>query len=264
LGLGGLSIFFIGNILQIADPGEVMHQRYIILKGLIPCFVFTAGMLAATFADAVLTVKTDPDGIEVWLGDKFLGQSPILGKKIKAGRYMLKLVDPVQHSSTTEDLFIQDNDTSVIERTISSKFGSLRVSSEPEGADVYIAMELGRTPLTNDFMNPGKYRIEIRPFSPRYHTKTSEVIIDKGETATLSETLEKDKLFFKKTVLSFALFSGSVGGFIWGLVEQGHYRMYNDRMPVIQSKVDDAAFKRTLGIILGSSCAVGLEIITFF
>lgn len=241
-----------------------MHQLYAIQKYLIPCFVLTAGMLTATLADAVLTVKTDPDGIEVWLGDKFLGQSPIAEKKIKAGRYVLKLVDPVQHSSTTEDLLIQDNDTAVIERTISSKFGSLRVSSEPEGADVYIATELGKTPLTNDFMNPGKYRIEIRPFGPRYHTKACEVIIARGETASLNETLEKDKFLSRKTVLSMALFSGSLGGFIWGLVEQGHYRMYNDRTPRIQSKVDDAALQRTLGIILGCSCVIGLEIVTFF
>jgi hypothetical protein len=242
----------------------MMHQRNTIVTSLLLSLLLITGMYKTVVADAVLTVKTDPDGIEVWLGNNFLGQSPIVEKKIKAGRYVLKLVDPVQHSSATEDLLIQDNDTSVIERTISSRFGSLRITSEPEGADVYIATELGKTPLTNDFMNPGKYRIEIRPFGSRYHTKAREVLIAGGETATLSETLEKDKFFSRKTILSFALLSGTAGGFIWGLVEQGHYRMYNDRTPMEQSKVDDAAFKRTLGIILGSTCAIGLEIITFF
>lgn len=239
----------------------MMTHRQTILVYLL---VLIAGTFKTAFTDGVLTVKTDPDGIEVWLGETFLGQSPVIEKKIKAGRYVLKLVDPAQRSSSTEDLFIRDNDTSAIERTISSKFGSLSVNSEPEGADVYIATELGKTPLTNDFMNPGKYRIEIRPFGRRYHAKASEVIIAKGETVSLSETLEKDRFFTKKTVVSLALLSGTAGGFIWGLVEQGHYRMYNDRSSIDRTKVNDAAFQRTLGILLGSACAIGLEIVTFF
>jgi len=231
----------------------------------ITCLVLTAGTLAAVFADAVLTVKTDPDGIEVWLGDKFLGPSPVIEKKIKAGRYTLKLVDPAQHSTTTEDLFLQDNDTSVIERTISSKFGILKVKSAPDDAEVYLATELGKTPLSNDFMNPGKYRIEIRPSAgSRYHTKVNEVTIVSGETVSLNETLEKDKFLSKKTIMSFVLLAGTAGGFVWGVVEQGHYRMYNDRAPVDKTGADDAALKRTLGIVIGSACAIGLEIVTFF
>ena len=48
----------------------------------------------AGFAEGTLTVKTDPEGIEVWLGDKFLGQAPIVEKKVRAGRYVLKLGRP--------------------------------------------------------------------------------------------------------------------------------------------------------------------------
>jgi hypothetical protein len=225
-------------------------------------FVLNGGTFTVTFADGILTVKTDPDGVEVWLNNNFLGQSPVMAKKIKAGKYTLKLVDPTQHSSITEDLLVQDNDTAVIERTISSKFGSLRVGTEPEGADVYIASELGKTPLSNDFMNPGNYRIEIRPQSPRFHAKVSEVTIAKGESVSLNETLEKDAFFTKKTVISFALLAGTAGGFVWGLVEQGNYRMYTERGS--SSSANGAAVQRTFGIIIGSACAVGLEIVTFF
>ena len=130
---------------------------------------------------------------------------------------------------------------------------------------MYIATELGKTPLSNDFMNPGKYRIEIRPSGgSRYHTSVSEVTIAKGETATLEGTLEKNKFFSGKMIVSLALLTGTAGGFVWGLVEQGRYRMYNDRKPAPQDKVDDAALQRTLGIVIGSSCAIGLEIVTFF
>ena len=103
----------------------------------------------------MLTVKTDPDGIEVWLDDKYIGDSPILDKKLKTGKYTLKLVDPVQHTSTSEDVFIQSGEQTVVEKTLKSRYGTLKVNSDPEGADVYVLTELGKTPVSNDFIIPG-------------------------------------------------------------------------------------------------------------
>jgi hypothetical protein len=239
-----------------------------------------AGLLAAVYAEGVLTVKTDPDGIEVWLGDKFLGQSPIVEKKVKAGRYSLKLVDPTQHTSASEELFLQDGDTTVVERTLTTKFGSLKVTSDPEGAEAFIATELGKTPLTNEFMNPGRYRIEIRPPNANYSPAVSEISITKGQTVSIDQKLvpvaQKD-FFTTKKLVSLGLFAGTVGGFVWGLVEQGQTRMYGQQvtdaealhpqpttLPDLKSKRDGAALGRTLGIILGSACAVGLELCVLF
>jgi hypothetical protein len=133
-------------------------MRHFSIKSLFIVFA-ASGLCSSVFAEGTLTVKTDPQGIEVWLGDKFIGQSPVIDKKIKAGRYTLKLVDPAQHTSTSEELLVQDGQPTVVERTIASKFGSLKITSSPQGADVYIATELGKTPVANDFMNPGRYRI---------------------------------------------------------------------------------------------------------
>ena len=229
-----------------------------------------AGLVMTARAEGFLTVKTDPDGIEVWLDEKFLGQSPIIEKKIKAGRYSLKLIDPAQHSSTNEEVFIQDGDTVVIDRTITSKFGSLKVDSDPEGADVAIATDLGKTPLTNDFMNPGKYRIEIRAPNSRYCTSAAEITIPKGETVSINQKLKKKKFLTKKNIASLLLFSGSAGGFIWGIAEQGRFRMYkqqqreNVALATSPSKADGAALGRTFGIIIGSGCLIGLEIVALF
>jgi PEGA domain len=235
------------------------------------CILSIGGMVVSSFAEGILTVKTDPDGIEVWLGDKFLGQSPIIEKKIRAGRYVLKLVDPAQHTSATEELLIQDNEPLVIDRAISSKFGRLKVTSDPDGADVYIATELGKTPLSNDFMNPGRYHIEIRPPNGLYQTAVSEVTIPKGETVTIDKKLGS-KLFSTRNLISFGLLAISAGGFAIGLIEQGHCGMYQERMKkalpsdksALQDKIDGASLDRTLGVVIGAAGLLGLEIVVLF
>ena len=240
-----------------------MHSLRSISFRMAICFLPLAGLFSAARAEGMLTVKTDPDGIEVWLGDKFLGQSPILEKKVKAGRYSLKLVDPTQHTSSNEELFIQDGDTTLIERTITTKFGSLKITSDPEGAEAYIATELGKTPLTNEFMNPGRYRIEIRPNGAQYGTAVSEVAIAKGQTISIDQKLTKRQFFTTQKWLSLGFFAGTVGGFVWGIIEQNNYDVYKGNHNS-QSKIDGAGLQRTLGIIIGSGCAVGLEITALF
>lgn len=221
------------------------------------------GMVQAASAEGTLTVRTDPEGIEVWLGDKFLGQSPIVEKKVKAGRYELKLVDPARHTSVSEDVLIEENQPVVLDRTITSKFGSLKVTTIPEGAEVAIATELGKTPLSNDFMNPGRYRLEIRSPDSRHLSTVTEVSITGGGVATVNQKLKTRSFFTTRTIVSLCLTAGTAGGWIWGLCEQGLYRMYSAEGGP-QSKIDNAALGRTLGIIVGSVCLIGLQIVVFF
>jgi hypothetical protein len=224
----------------------------------------SAAIGASVHAEGILTVKTNPDGIEVWLGEKFIGQSPVIDKRIRAGRYTLKLVDPTQHTSTSEDLLIQDGEPTVVERTIASKFGSLKITSNPQGADVYIATELGKTPVANDFMNPGRYRIEIRSPNSWFQTAVTEVSIPKGETVYIDQKLRGKPFFTVKNLLSLALMAGAAGGFAWGIIENGHYEKYKADSPSSSSAMDGAQLGRTVGIVLGASCCIGLEIVALF
>jgi hypothetical protein len=252
--------------------GITMSVRLHLSLKAIVLSLFVAGLCLPIFAEGTLTVKTDPEGIEVWLGDKFIGQSPVIEKKIRAGRYTLKLVDPAQHSSVNEDLLIQDGAPTVVERTISSKFGSLKVTSDPQGIDVYIATELGKTPLSNDFMNPGKYRIELRAPNSSYQTAVSEITVPKGETVSIDQKMQKQPFFTSKNIASLVLLSGAAGCYAWGIIEQGHCRMYQERLgnaptltkSAIQDKIDGASLGRTFGVIIGSACLVGLEIVVLF
>jgi hypothetical protein len=224
-------------------------------------------------AEGAFTVKTDPEGIEVWLNDKYIGDAPIFDKKLTPGQYSVKLVDPIRHTSINEQVFIQAGETTVLEKTMTTKFGTLRITSDPEGAEVYLSTPLGKTPFVNEFMNPGKYRLEVNYPSKLYKPVMQEVLIPKGENVAITKKLEKNNVFDNKALLRLAFGAGAAAGFIWAIVEQGKHMQLDERKDnkPMDSKLSDwekdsksAATKRVLGIVVGSVCIVGFEIVAFF
>ena len=243
-------------------------------------FIFMVGVIVTLQAadTGLLTVKSTPEGIEVWLEDKYIGDTPIIEKKLKPGRYSIKLVDPIRHTSIKEEVFVQAGDVTYLEKTMKTKYGTLQISTEPAGADIYLSTPLGKSPLSNEFMNPGKYRLEIRHPNPAYQGATEDIIIPRGETVTLNKTLEVNNPFDKKALVRLGLGAGAIASFVWAIVEQGNYGKFNERIKMdleYNFLTDDdrsadkderskAAVKRTLGIIFGSVCVVGFEIVAFF
>ncbi|MBD3347371.1 MAG: PEGA domain-containing protein [Chitinivibrionales bacterium] len=222
--------------------------------------------------EGTLTVRTQPEGVEVWLDDNFIGDSPILEKKLKPGRYTLKIIDPVQHTSLVEEVFIQSGEATIIEKTVKGKFGSLRITSDPEGANVHLTTTLGKTPLANDFMNPGKYRLEIEHPSKRFKTETQDIVIHRGKTVTLNKSLERHSVFDTKALVRLGLGAGAIVSYMWAIIEQGN--VGRNEIKEENADIEDmanyedlrkkAATKRTVGIILGSACVIGFEIVAFF
>jgi hypothetical protein len=203
----------------------------------------------------VLTVKTDPEGIKIWLDDKYIGDSPLMDKKLKPGRYSLKLVDPVQQTSSVEEVFIQAGETTVIEKTVKSNYGSLKITTDPEGADVSILTSLGKSPLSNDFMIPGKYRLEIKHPGKSYEKFVSDIVIPRGETVTINKALDKKKTRNGKAFARLALGAGALGGFILAVVERGDPNF---------GGTNGSVSGEVIGIVVGSVCVIGFEIVGFF
>lgn len=245
-----------------------MHFRFLLAIVVSVISVWAAG-------DGVLNVRTDPQGVEVWVDDKYIGDSPIVEKKLKPGRYKLRLVDPLQHASTTEEIFIQEGQTTLVEKKISAKFGRLRVDTEPEGAVVSISTPLGKTPLSNDLMKPGKYRLEIAHPNSQYEPLVEEVVIPRGEGVSVSKTLQRNDPLDRKALLRVGLGAGAILGFAWAVVENGNQKRLMERAEQqegltfeqkeqIRSTASGYGVNRTLGIILGSACVVAFEIVAFF
>jgi hypothetical protein len=235
--------------------------------------IFILLFKCVTFADGMLTVHTNPEKIEVWIDDQYIGDSPIVDKKLRQGNYILRLVDPIQHTSAVENILINYNDTLLIDKTIQSRYGKLQVKSDPPGAKVLISTDLGETPLSNDFMNPGKYRIEIRYPGGKYQLSTSDIVIPKGETVKLDKELIKNNLMNKKAILRIALGALAIGGLAWAVVDQGQYKHYSlkaseDNLSELrsqyQTKADQARLRRTIAVSAGVTCITAFEIISFF
>jgi len=209
-----------------------------------------------------LTVTTDPEGVEIWLGDNYVGNSPIVEKKVPVGRYVVKLIDPVQRISQIEQVMITTNATVVIEKTLKPKFGTLKINSVPEDADVYITMPLGKTPLVNEFINPGKYILEVKHPDKKFQSALTNVVVSEGMTNVVADTLYKEKMLTNKAIARLLLGGGAIAGFTWAVV-QGENRQHSRAL----RKWDDAGKAGTqevLGISVGVLCVIGFEIVAFF
>lgn len=251
------------------DGSPVRCPKYIRLAALLALSVFSAGIIAA--GEGTLTVSTQPQSVQVWLDDKYIGDSPLKNKKLAEGRYTLRLVDPLQLVSVSEVVLIRPGDTTVVEKSLSRRFGTLIVKTEPPGAQVALSTPLGKTPLANNFMRPGKYRVEMRHPQSRYEPAVEEVTIPEGRKVELSNTLEKRNPFGPKALIRAGLGLGAVAGFVWAIAEQGNHKVFEaqaeSRSPDNSEQVkkaDRAASRRTVGIILGSACVLGFEVVAFF
>ena len=226
-------------------------QNMLYLIGFAALFAWSA---ARADTDGILTVKTQPEGIKVWLDDKYIGDSPIMDKKLKPGRYSLKLVDPVQQTSSMEEVFIQPGETTVIEKTVKSNYGTLKVSTDPDGADVFILTDLGKSPVSNDFMIPGKYRLEIK-HPGNYEKVTTDVVVPRGETVNISKTLEEKSALNGKAIARLCLGAVAIAGFAMAIAERDDHNY---------GGTNGTVTGRALGITAGILCVVGFEIVAFF
>ncbi len=244
-------------------------QRWVRSLLLLPVFCG----IALAVGDGELTVITDPEGVEVWVDDNYVGDTPLMNKKLSQGRYTVKLIDALRRTSVSEEIYISAGETTTIEKSLQTKFGSLIIDSRPQGTNVYLMTPLGTSPLKNEFMNPGRYRLEFRHPNNLYKTATEDIEITGGETVTLSPTLEKDNPFDQMALIRLGLGAATAVGFIWAIVEQGKHKELEERIsgnpgdPTArdwENQSQSAAIKRTLGIVVGAVCLTGLEIVAFF
>lgn len=217
--------------------------------------------------EGFLNVSTDPPGVEVWLGNNFIGNTPIISKKIETGSYEVKLIDPIQKVSLVEQVVISKGTTVVLEKKIVPKYGTLKINTVPQNANAYLTVPLGSTPLNSDFIVPGKYAIEIRHPDKLYKPISKNVIISEGGAVELLDTLEREIMGTKKTspkkaLLRVGLGAGAIAGFIWAVVENGQNHTFEHEGWLDKAK--SAATRRTLGVVAGSLCVVGFEIVAFF
>lgn len=167
---------------------------------------------------ALITVRSKKaEGFLVYLDENYLGKTPILEKKVAAGKHQLSLV---REGYITERFTIQ------LKKNIHSKYdilmkkqpleGFLTITSQPKGADVYLGMtHLGKTPLKNIPVATGANRVRVS--LPEHIDFFRGVEIQKGQSVSLEARLLPGKtipyyqnqfnLFMDYTYFDFAIYS---------------------------------------------------------
>jgi hypothetical protein len=196
---------------------------------MLTCVFAAVFSLYASPADGTISIVTIPDRVEIWIDNNYVGLSPVRQKRLAAGTYTVRLIDPSQQISAVEMVTVRRGEHVSVERTLDSRLGKLRVNSDPPGADVVIITELGKTPLVNDFMNPGLYKIEIRHPNQNYLPVVEDVTFTDDRPVVIDRVLEKPPVLTRERKIQLALGTGAAAGFVWAIVEQNTASAYRQK-----------------------------------
>lgn len=128
-----------------------------------------------------IAVSSKPAGAEIFLDGQSLGTAPIARREIESGKHTLRAEYALYHDKT-KSFTIDDGDDRQVELQLDPAFGSLKVESEPRGAEVFIDGEkVGTTPYADEKIASGVY--ELRVTKPLWNEEKEQVTIQ-DEQAT--------------------------------------------------------------------------------
>ncbi|QDA31598.1 PEGA domain-containing protein [Thermococcus indicus] len=134
-----------------------------------------------------LTVTSSPSGAEVYVDSNYIGTTPLEDYKLSTGEHSV-VVKKNDYQDYETTVTIEPGKTEKLEVTLSKEPGTLKITSEPSGAKVYIGGDYkGTTPLTLN-LAPGTYDVKLT--MKDYEDYTTTVTLSPGETKSLSATLK--------------------------------------------------------------------------
>ncbi len=142
---------------------------------------------------AYVTVKTNIKTAPILINGKSAGKGVIESFEVPPGTVQVKVEVPgYDIFETTLNLSVGEK--KVIERKLTSIFGSLCVTSTPESASLVLNDEsTGTTPYKNMKQKPGKYRLKL--LLEGYKDIVENISIVKGETCTRDFKLEHTRAY---------------------------------------------------------------------
>ena len=130
---------------------------------------------------AVLLLESIPSGAEVWLGDIKAGTTPYQNLQLSSGQNLNITLKAQDYRDLQVALTLQPGSNTPKPFELVPAFGSLSITSEPSGADVYLSGELvGQTPYSSQRLASAKYLVDIR--KPLYLPLSNQTIaIEDGQ-----------------------------------------------------------------------------------
>ena len=139
---------------------------------------------------ALLMFDSVPSGAEVWLGDIKAGITPYQHLQLKPGQKLSITLKAQDYRDLPVQLTLQPGSNTPKAFQLVPAFGSLSITSEPSGADVYLSGELvGQTPYSNQRLASAKYLVDIR--KPLYLPLSNQTIaVEDGKLSEHSFKLQ--------------------------------------------------------------------------
>ncbi|MCH8956981.1 PEGA domain-containing protein [candidate division KSB1 bacterium] len=136
----------------------------------------------------LLTIHSTPGNADIFFKGKFVAKTPHTLSNIQPGEIVVR-VEKERYEAWTTSVFIQPNHHQVLDVFLEEKVGTLSITSEPEGATVYlikeeqVLQEIGETPILNFSTPIGEYTLEVE--KEDYFNAHKEVVVSHKQ---LSET----------------------------------------------------------------------------
>ena len=139
---------------------------------------------------ALLLFDSVPSGAEVWLGDIKAGTTPYQNLQLKPGQKLNLTLKAQDYRDLQVALTLQPGSNTPKAFQLVPAFGSLSITSEPSGADVYLSGELvGQTPYSSSRLASAKYLVDIR--KPLYLPLSNQTIaVEDGKLSERSFKLQ--------------------------------------------------------------------------
>ncbi|GAB6102214.1 hypothetical protein JCM16138_14370 [Thermococcus atlanticus] len=134
-----------------------------------------------------LSITSNPSGAEVYIDGSYIGTTPINDYKLSTGQHEVKLAKEGYHEYL-KIVTIQPSETTGLNAELSMIKGTLKISSIPSRAKVYIdGSYAGETPLDYYNVSPGEHTIRVE--KEGYEVFTRTVTVNPGQTASITASL---------------------------------------------------------------------------
>ena len=140
-----------------------------------------------TVQSGSISVSSNPSGVNIYLDGTYKGTTPTTLHNVPIGSHTVKLTKS-GYNDVSSTVTVSSGQTSSVSKTLATQTGSISVSSNPSGANVYLdGTSKGTTPTTLHNVPIGSHTVKLTKSG--YNDVSSTVTVSSGQTSSVSKTL---------------------------------------------------------------------------
>ncbi len=135
-----------------------------------------------------ISIYSTPSSSNIYLDNSFKGTTPLTIQKVPVGSHTIKL-SKSGYNDISRTVTVTSDRTTTVSESLSLQSGSIKVSSNPSGANIYLDGTFkGTTPTTLSNVPTGSHVIKITKSG--YNDISKSVTVSSSHTSYISENLK--------------------------------------------------------------------------